>query len=157
MTIRDGGPCRSGWLSRKRKCQPYRRRYLRLTEVAGAKTDEKLRNPCSSRSAEIIRCAPVANVFNSNGESSPLRYGSDIAAYTLDVDCEIIGSKSEAHDFRRKRELVPAGQQVMAAFAAKNGLSLLAETQVNRLGHRRNLAHFTHNSSPVSSYPRSML
>jgi len=131
--------------------------YLRLTEVAGDKTDEKFRDPCSSRSAEVIRRAPVAHVFNSNGESSSIRYGSAIAAYALDVECEIIGSKSEAHDFRRKRELVPAGQQVMAAFAAKKWLSFLAETQVNRLGHRRNVALFTHDSSPVSSYPWPML
>jgi hypothetical protein len=99
-----------GILEKQTEVLACRRRYLRLTEVAGDKTDEKLRHPCSSRSAEVIRCAPVANVFNSNGESSLLRYGSANAAYALDVDCEIIGSKSEAHDFRRKRELVSAGQ-----------------------------------------------
>jgi hypothetical protein len=137
-------------LGSKPKCQPRRNRYLRLTKVPSDETDEKLRDPCSARSAEICRRAPIANVFNADGEGSPLRYGSAIAAYPLDVECEIIGSKSEAHDFRRKRELVAAGQQVMAAFAPKKGLSLLAETQVNRLGHRHDLALFLHGSPPLA-------
>ena len=137
-------------LESRRRCQRRRRRYLRLTVVPGDETDEKLRDPCSARSTEVCRCAAIANVFNSDGESSPVRYGSASAAYALDVECEIIGSKSEAHDFRRKRELVPAGQQVMAAFAPKNWLSLLAETQVNRLGHRGDLALFLHESFPLA-------
>jgi hypothetical protein len=127
--------------------QPRRRRYLRLTEIPSDESDEKLRDPCSARSAEICRRAPVAHVFDSDGESSQAWCEGVVATDALDVECEIIGSKSETYDFRRERELVPSGQQVMAAFAPKSWLPFLAETQVDRVGHRRDIAFFLHASS----------
>lgn len=44
---------------------------LRLTEVPGGETHEKLRDPGSARSAEVGRGAPIVNVFNADSESSP--------------------------------------------------------------------------------------
>src|SRR6266508_3508649 len=55
----------------KRKCRPRLRRCLWLTEVPGGETHEKLRDPCSARSAEVGRRAPIVNVFNADSESSP--------------------------------------------------------------------------------------
>jgi len=56
---------------RKRRCQPRSRRCLRLTEVPGGETHEKLRDPCSARPAKVGRRAPIVNVFNADSESSP--------------------------------------------------------------------------------------
>ena len=44
---------------------------LGLTEVPCGETHEKLRDPCSARSAEICRGAPVVNVFNADRERRP--------------------------------------------------------------------------------------
>jgi hypothetical protein len=70
--------------------------------------------------------------------------------HPFDFESKVRGRKSEANNFRCKRELVATGNQVMVGIAAKQRLSLFVETQMDRVRGLPCLALLEHDPTSLS-------
>src|SRR5262249_15892236 len=95
-------------------------------------------DPRAARTAKIFHAPAVVDIRHAHGERRRRRACRSLARQPFYIEGEVVRSKSETPDLRRKCELIAACEQILVSVTGEQRLPGLVETQMHRrLGMRR--------------------